>query len=922
MDLWATKTRGEDVDEETERLVHRAPKYKPPRHDRRREQVETDRDPDIDGDPDLKSDPDLSLNYKNIGGSLIERVAARYLFAEGAEDSKKVRVRKRETGRVVNISEETLKENAGDYEKVEEGENNAETGKRGEALRALAKDDAHLQEAFGNLVNPKSQLGGIADKNPKLPAASLFKGVKLPEGIETVGDMVEALRAKAPAKAPKSPKTPKPKKGLPKAEAPAEKAPTEEASPETQRSAPETAKPAGEAPKAEAPETKPSGPPEQPKGEVPAKPEGEAPTGKPEGEAPASGKKPKGKGKKKEGEPGQTPEEEQPEPSEAEKAGIQPPKRAEASEAQRMEAASLIVDTFPEDIAAELISKRLHPDDVAQLVSTYHAAKQLPVQDPTAFAERAADFFETDIDRVKPPAKGKNASGDLVPFKSLTPEEQSEAMRQHQVQVTALSLGAKAALTKSLTMPSLMGKPRLPPELASALSAFMLHKGDEKAAGKMSDEMFSNALLSAPGQIDEKVAKQLVSKLSPGAKKLATAYFEASDYHQAKLKFLGSEEDQASEQSSPSSIMKTMRKAKEFFAGQAKQYGDSGTHRAQTVFQVRVLDRLRALEPEKYGEVRTLMAKDQKADYDRQKAKWEKDVWAYEARRHAWEKKQKPYRSAPFEEQPPEEPKKPPLYHLAEDPKQSRKEAEAAFDEVLGRSKTAASVAHRFTYRGHLAMGSGSDKRGVYHGIDPLKNYPQAYPGWQQAHQRDLGEPDYTTILGAAREWLKSSVLSVAVEGITKDQQLRAALDLAIQDSKYQRQIQPLTYNMLLARLAGVPAPGLGQTLLTIREANSSFGPSKKGTTTMKPSSELRKLAAKAAENDPKLAFEMIELAENMEKAPVVSAPVTAATPKTASAPVDDRYGKLRALVIRTAAVDAGAKKVLLPMLQEIKNLG
>lgn len=877
MDLWATKTHSETEDEEAERLVHKAPKYKPPRHDRRRERMDTDRDPDIDADPDLKSDPDLSMNYKNIGGSTADRVASRFLEAK----NDKIKVRHKDTGKVVLISEDTLREEGSKYEKVDSKEDggeevpeNAEATKHGEYLRRLSEGNEKVQRILKDVLNPKSDIGGLAEGNPKLPASAILSGVKLPEGLKTIGDVVTALKAKAP----------KPK---------------------------EKGKPSGEG--------------------APSKP-GEAPPSN----KPKPKKKPKDKG---EGSPAE--EEPAPEPSEAEKAGVQPPVRRKTSQAERMEAANLIVDTFPEDVATELLAKNLHPDDVSRLVDTYHSAKQLTVKDPAAFAAKVAGFYEPNIDRIKPPPQGKNAAGELVAFDKLPPEEQSEAMTQHQIQVTALSLGAKAALTRELSVPSASGEPSVPPELAGALATFMLHKGDEKAAEGMSEEMFSTALTSASsddfarrssGTSDKErerrqhqsdvTVHRLMSRLSPAAKKLASAYFQATDYHAAKDRFLGEGSDQITERSNPKDIVRSLRYAKHFFGDRAKAKGDDeGGHRANAVFQVRVMDRLRALDPEKYDQVRQLMGREQKGEYDQKKAKFDKALSSWEKRKEAWEAKQSPYRPEPFEEPKPEEPPKPPLYHLAEEPRQSRKQAEAAIDEVLGRSKTASSVFRRFifTYSRAHAMGQGSDKTGVYHGVDPMQNYPAPYAGWQQAHQRDLGESDFTTILGAAKEWLKSSVLSVAVEGITKDQQFRAALDLAIRDSKYAGQIQPTVYNTLLARLAGVKAPGLGQTLLTIREANSSFGPTKKGPT-MKPSKELRKLAAKAVESNPKLAFEMIELAEQMESAP---APVAAPEPKTASAPVvDERYGKLRALVIHTAAVDATAKKVLLPVLQEIKTLG
>lgn len=954
MDFWATKTHAEREDEETERLIHPAPKQKPPRHDRRRERIDTRRDSDTDDDPDIKNDPDLSMNYKDIGGSVVERVAARFMRGSVAARvaarfkaaKGEVKVRRKDTGQVVNVTEESLKERPGEYEKIEEDEGRGEGEsaearelKHGEALRSLAKDDEKLQSVFKSLLNPKSDTGGLAHANPDLPASVVLKGVELPEGVKTLGDVVRALRTKPQKqKSPKTPPAPEapaaeppktePSKAPPPAEAPAAEPPKAEPlkeAPSPEAPAAETSKapPTPEAPAAEPPKAEP--PAEAPAAEAPAtKDKPEAPKAEPDEGEPEPKKKPKEKGKKKDDDEDEEPVEIE-EPSEAEKAGIKPPQRREASEAERMQAANLIMDTFPEDIATDLLAKNLHPDDVSQLVDTYHSAKQMTASDPGAFAEQASAFYEPKFNKVKPPAKGKNAAGELVPFDTLTPDEKSEAMRQHQLQVTALSLGAREALTRSLSFPSRFSKKaRIPQELAKPLAEFMLRKGDEAAADAVSEKMFSSALTgsavraaSVGMDASDKAVKSLMSRLPPAAKKLAGSYFQAVDYHEARSKFLGDAEEQVSERSNPKDVFRTMKKARSYFEDRAKLYGDD-PHRAQTLFEARVLDRLRSLAPKKYDQVRHLMGQEQKAEYDKKKAQSDEEIKQWEQRKAEWEKKQPVYRAAPFTEPRPEEPRKPPLYHLAEDPKKARREADTAIGEVLGRSKMAARVAQRFvfTYLGVQAMGQRSDKTGVYHGADPQGQYPGAYPEWQQAHQRDLGESDYTAILGMAKEWLRSSVLTAAMDGVVRDQQLRAALDLAIRDSKYADQIPASTYDVLLARLAGVPVPGPGKTLLTIREAaDPSFSPLRKGNT-MKPSQELRKLAAEVAEKDPKVAFDMIELAERMEKAP---APKVAAAP----APVPDaRYSELRKLCIRTAAVDASAKKVLLPILQAIKNFG
>jgi len=74
----AEKDHGQREDEEVERLVRPQPKIKPPRRDRRREEIRPDDDIDVRHDMDTKRDPDLSMNYKSIGGS-VNRVARRFL---------------------------------------------------------------------------------------------------------------------------------------------------------------------------------------------------------------------------------------------------------------------------------------------------------------------------------------------------------------------------------------------------------------------------------------------------------------------------------------------------------------------------------------------------------------------------------------------------------------------------------------------------------------------------------------------------------------------------------------------------------------------------------------------------------------------------------------------------------------------------
>lgn len=132
-------------------------------------------------------------------------------------------------------------------------------------------------------------------------------------------------------------------------------------------------------------------------------------------------------------------------------------------------------------------------------------------------------------------------------------------------------------------------------------------------------------------------------------------------------------------------------------------------------------------------------------------------------------------------------------------------------------------------------VGCGLGKKlALYHGVEP---YPKGnegfapYTGWTQAHQRDLGDADYNALLKSARGWLRTPVLANSVDGIVRDTQLRAALDLAIrshEDGRYSSGFHPAVYDLLLAKLAGVSTE---DTLLTVRTAQTD----KVSTTITKP---------------------------------------------------------------------------------------
>jgi hypothetical protein len=930
MDVWATKTRAEREQDEDERLVRPKPSDKPPRHDLRREQVRPDVDPDADDASDKK---DRSRNYKNMASV---DLVTRYRMARRPEI--RIPVKNRETDRIVMVAPSTLEEQPGKYQKIDhedprkekpgkdpsissppapsekDTENPTETPdsqteapessadskptpqlvkkdreqfytEAGKALRELAQSDPKLESKLKSFTDPKSQVSGMVQENPELPADKIFSGVKLPEGIRTINDIHQALLKVPLSKAPR--------KNKPIEDSP----PSEKHEPAQEKPGSASENPA-EAPEADAPATttpkdlEPTVEPEVSK---------ENPEGGPKPKAPRKDKTKKApedsENKTEDGESAS----EKPEPTVAEKAGIAPPKRRPVNEAEREEAVSLLVDTFPPDVAAELISKHMHPDDVRGLVQTFNAAQKIDPKSVDEVVQKASSFYQTDPDQVEPPVVGKNAAGEQVSFDNLTPEEQSEATRQHQIQIAAMSLAAHKMLTQKYEgKGGLTGKSRIPKPLASALAGLVLGNVSPDTSDEISARVFDTVIQQGDTHnISDKSARNLLDQLKdhPAAKAAATAYLQANDYGQAKDKFLKGDDDALSEWQDPGEILKGLRKAGQFFDERSSLYGANGSpHPASTFFRSRVLTRLRALDPKKARMVSAALPALEEKEYREHHRQWEARYRQWEARRSSHDEAVKRYMSNPqgdppgaFQDPEPVEPKapvtmpkngedvwktfnaqapeKPAVEKTKKDPSgevslddQERQQTSKTVDEKVRNppklndtetqkvesgevpmddheraeaSKTVEEmIAHPpklndrqasdFTYPVAPVMGS-ADKNAVYHGIDPYAYGPAAYPGWLQPHQRDIGETDLNLILRMAKEWLKSPMLSVAVEGMVPDARFRAALDLAIYDSPYNRALNSNQYNQILAKLAGVPEPGKNETLLTVQANSHSF---------------------------------------------------------------------------------------------------
>jgi hypothetical protein len=492
------------------------------------------------------------------------------------------------------------------------------------------------------------------------------------------------------------------------------------------------------------------------------------------------------------------------EPSIAESRGIGQPKRREASTAERVETNYALAASLPPELAAKLIASKIHPDDAKELLRSFKAAQARNIGNVSTFASKLKGVYQLDSDKVEPPSDWKTASGETVAFNTLPPEEQAEAYRKHQMQVVAVSLAARSQMIEKLQ--SKQAKTPIDPQFLGALADTML--GQVKGSA---DNVFTAVAQSknVPRLSDGEARRLLAAvKDSPEAVAMARGYLEASDYQQAKSKFLG--DRGFSENDSPAVIAEGLRQSQKFFEARSKVYGATEEpHSAAKHFELQVLTKLKEVEPEKHAKV--------------QRALNQTAAEAYDKAKKSYEKAHKAWCAVPVSDRkdPPKEPLEPFGYAETRDLGDLRREGNSLWQALLGRkgkNKTAsASVAYRYLIssylKGNVMAVTPKTRKALYHGIDPASNYPtDPYSDWQPQQARDMGESDYEIIIDSAEGWLKTPVLNQGYEDSLKtDQRVRAALDLAIESSPYNGQVDPQTYDILLARLEGASVPGLAR---------------------------------------------------------------------------------------------------------------
>jgi hypothetical protein len=699
-------------------------------------------------------------------------------------------------------------------------------------IHARLNDDEALRSVLSPLLDAKHKdnatMWAFVENQPNLPVKQIFPKVKMPKGIDTLGDLGKALRvppAPKPAPAPTQ---------SPPASSPLQD-PTTESSPAPAPAVAPAQPPAGAAPSSPAPAAPPAAAPPQPAlAPAPGQPPAPAP-GQPPAPAPEQPLVPAA------GQPDQVPAKPPKAPKEkAPKAPKEKPiERRVPSEAEVYEARRLALNTFPPDVA--VVVAEMHPDDAREVVAQYNRFKKLPpigAEKISSHLERVTEWT-LDPTKVAAPKKVKTEGGNEVELENLPEEQKAEALRKHQLQVVAASAALRENVINSLRKGGSSRKSMAP------IADFMLesrHMDPEQklaVARERGRSLFVEASADPDTYVDERFGTHvpnydrsgrtnasnrsgLIKTIQdPAAQSLMVARFQGEDYRDVRDRYLGyGSPDRITDQDSASKIFGKLRDIDEWFKSQAKAYPKEAVAMADdpsALFRARVRLAIEGFDPKKSKNLSAKYAKYEADVYDRDYKEYKKAFEGYEKSLDDWRSNKADVK--PF---PPTAPMKPPEYD-------SVRGAKPSMDDLYGLlgGKTAAYSSYH-QQESQMAESRAADREAIrvaiYHGVDPNSN-PEAealYARWEQAHVRDLGEPDYSLILKAARAELTAFG---SPEGLVPDTKFRAALDLAIRsvgEGRYSGAITASLYNDLLARLAG---ENRDETLLTIRAAKRNPKP-------------------------------------------------------------------------------------------------
>lgn len=582
---------------------------------------------------------------------------------------------------------------------------------------------------------------------------------------------------------------------------------------------------------------------------------------------------------------------------------VPPPVRKELPPQEAQDIAKKLRLGLGSERAAQLAG--LHPADQKAVLTEWYRLSTSPLADDKQFLKDLETLKGADIANLTPPKKIP-WKGKMVDYDRLKPQDKANALQEYKNRLTAVRLVAQDQYKGFLSE-------RLPKPLVNRVVTETPEPFEKVFRETLTDGQAEKPLPSSK-------VKQVFRDLSPASWPTVTAYFQARDLQDVHDRYLRS--NVINEQLPASEIIRQLRGAGEELRARDGLYPKEHVTNTAASFRNLVLKHMESLArqgigQDKYRQVKEWAQKQDHDDYDRALKEWR--VLAEKARKTG------DYDTLPSQ------PKKPEGYEESSSGSTTRlwSKLKSVFSpKATKQASTLNPFPARYlsTCKGFRVMPSSS-RTALYWGVAP---YPKDHEGfapyneWEQLHARDWSEKDAKVLLDAAKEWLKSDMLTLAMEGSEPDTAYRAALDLALRvtdDGKYSVGVHPAIYNELLAKLAGEP---VDETLLTIREA--SVSPYINGLeNTMKPSTRLSRIASMLADSDPSLAFEIADLAVKVaqqEKPEEEPKPAEKSQEQESQGQKQAAYATLRSAIIRTAHENSQARQALLPVLKLIQQLG
>ena len=282
-----------------------------------------------------------------------------------------------------------------------------------------------------------------------------------------------------------------------------------------------------------------------------------------------------------------------------------------------------------------------------------------------------------------PPPETVEWKGKQVSFADLEPKDKAQALNDHRNRILAISLAGQGMVAKD------MSKNGVPAGLSDRLVAMW---GKPAPPPRQTyEEVLGDGKVESP--MDSAATKKLLDGLkTDDAKAQAVAYLQARDYQDMRRRYLEAptDSDTAINEHVPTGkLLKNLERASKDLRSRDALYPEEGRVNSAKLLRERLRQSFKdaPVSADKRAAVERWMQEQDADDYDAEYKRWQKETKQYESDRKKAERGRGPYRDGPLPD-PPREPLKPLGYDEVRRPKPSRGNRLMDFFRSLGGKPT------------------------------------------------------------------------------------------------------------------------------------------------------------------------------------------------------------------------------------------